>query len=237
MSNSFLFLSVLIFFVSSCSSSNSTNRQRVSSWNIDLENLSWIEDVEVKKVKPISYRKRLDQYRDLKIKKNAFNRESLFRIPASKIDAISKESKKDEILNMAILCYGGDFNEFEKVSKEKYRKFSKNPTFWNLVGTCNLLQKKYLKAELYYKKALGINSKYIPAINNLGLLKERSGAFNESLGFYKKASQINKNAQIPLFNMSQIYLRFHFAKKALKVLNRLIEKNDPDIFWQRQQLT
>ena len=74
--------------------------------------------------------------------------ESLKRYDSVRLD---KPLKSNSPLAM---CHRGDFEDAEKIFKDKLDKNLKNYDYWNKISTCYILKKKYTKAQQFLDLAL-----------------------------------------------------------------------------------
>ena len=106
-----------------------------------------------------------------------------------------------------------------------------NPSYWNQVGMCYFMYKNYKKADFYFNWAIKISGRrpYVPAINNLGVISMNLKHYQQALNYFKQAQKHNRSFRVPLFNLSQVYLKFHLLGPAQKILKKLYLKNNKDV--------
>lgn len=157
----------------------------------------------------------------------ALNEESLERIMSYEGDF----KGQDELDEIAQLCHLGEFSKSYNLVKMHSRSFVKNPIFWNQVGNCFLLEKKFRKALLFYNRALGLKDDYVPALNNLGVMYMKKGDQTRALVAFKKAINSDNHAKTPRYNLASLYLRYGLATEAKKQLLILYKdaKSDVDV--------
>lgn len=156
---------------------------------------------------------------------SALNNESLSRIMPYDGDF----DPKDDLDKIAQLCHAGDFSKAYALVKDKSRSYIKNPIFWNQVGNCFLLEKKFRKALLFYNRALAINDDYVPALNNLGVMYLQKGDQTRALVAFKKAINADSYAKTPRFNLASLFLSYGLHTEAKKQLLVLQKESQTDI--------
>lgn len=216
------FTSFLIVLLTSCSSTS--NKSYDSSFD---EEFSSIENSDFNRSEFVKYNPSDDEFDE--VDGDALSTESLDRVPENVVERVSNDH--DVIDSSSALCRGGRYlNAFKKFDKD-YKRYRKNPSYWNQVGTCFLLKRDYSSALIFYNKARDLNKKYIPALNNIGVLYQLQGKSELALQAYRKAFSKNNFSLTPLFNMSQIYLENGILSKALRGFRTLykINSNDKDV--------
>ena len=95
-----------------------------------------------------------------------------------------------------------------------------------------LVKKNQLnEALIFFEKALELNSNFVDALNNLGLVQHKLGKLDKAVRTYKKVVAIDSNYALESNNkiLSVIYLFSHGdIQEALEILNDLVEKNPKD---------
>ena len=175
------------------------------------------------------YTKGLDRFGFGADKKDVLIQESLARVPSKIIRSVAGED--DPISQIIGNCYKKDFNEAFEIADKYYESYKKNPSYWNQIGTCYLLKNEQKKALIYYNTARSFNSRFVPAINNIGVIYKQRGEDELALQKFKKAMRLNYSANTPRFNQANIYLKYGLHQKAcplLKGLNKEIP-GDPDV--------
>ena len=171
-----------------------------------------------------SYRSDLDSYSVDNTEADALIRETLARSEGKILRNLSDED--DSMIGA--LCYSGDFRKAFSVADNNYSAYKKNPGYWNQIGNCYYLMKDYKKAIMFYNKAKGLNSNYIPAQNNLGVVFQTQGDFKKALYFYKNAVNLGAASKTPRFNLANIYLKFGIISKACGIFNALAAGSPSD---------
>ena len=96
----------------------------------------------------------------------------------------------------------------------------------------DLVKKNQLnEALIFFEKALELNSNFVDALNNLGLVQHKLGKLDKAVRTYKKVVAIDSNYALESNNkiLSVIYLFSHGdIQEALEILNDLVEKNPKD---------
>ena len=176
-----------------------------------------IDNADFQQIKPIKYSRDNDYYDPFDLSEgeqsalqDALIEETIQRFPSVKLS--DDVGKKDQIYQLANLCYGGDFNQAFALIDELFSGYQKHPGYWNQVGNCYLLQNKLRKAKLFYQQALKINKKYSPAYNNIGSIHIRNKEYEKATAAFKKAHELNRRALTPAFNLAQIYFKFRSGR-------------------------
>ena len=208
---------VLLLLMFSCSS-----QKRMDGFG-DIENKDFREPKQVY----LDYSN--DVYSEIVDETDVLAWESLARLSSSKLKRFDGEG---EPLSRALAyCYKGKFGRGFKLFDKHYRRYKKNPGYWNKMGTCYFLKGNRRKALLYYNKSRSVSKKYAPPINNLGVIYEREeGKVQKALLAYQKASELGKFSLTPIYNIGQIYLKYGLGNKAEPLFAALYRKN-PDDVW------
>lgn len=183
-----------------------------------------------KKKKQIKYNKKNDNYKDLNSKDSiVLSSETAYRMEEDiKEDLVDDGDIPAKIINN---CYLKKFTTAYSIASKNHDSYKTNPVYWNQIGSCFLLEKKYRKALLYYNKALEFNSSYTPVLNNIAVMYRLKGEDQKALVMLNRAVRSDSNAKTPSFNVAQLLLRYALYKKAetqfLK-LNR-IKPNDIEV--------
>ncbi|MBD65355.1 MAG: hypothetical protein CME62_09115 [Halobacteriovoraceae bacterium] len=130
------------------------------------------------------------------------------------------------------LCHRGEFENAEKIFKEKLDKNLNNYIYWNQISTCYILKKEYNKAKNYLDLALNAAKKdeqKAVVLNNFGVVQMETKNFIEAKEYFKKSIELSKKYMTPKYNLSQIYLKHGLYGKAEDQLTELMHKNDKDI--------
>lgn len=188
---------------------------------------SQIENADFMPKKTVEYVPNKDVFTGDVSDNDSISTESVNRLPAPKLEKL--EETDDPISTGISLCYRGKFDHAFKVFDEAYEKYKNHPGYWNQIGTCYLIQNDFRKSLLYYNKALGIDDKYTPAINNFGVLYLRQGKEQLAMEAFKKASEVNSFSLTPMFNLAHLYLKYGAMDKAYRILIVLHNKNKNDV--------
>lgn len=187
-----------------------------------LDELQGFSNTDFEKDETIPYSKSNDRF-DLEV--DTLSPETLGKLQPETIDRISSE---DDLLLAVAACYRKKIKSGLKTLDKIYPKFKKHPSYWTMVGTCYLLNNEERKALLYYNKALDLDAKYAPPINNIGVIYRRRGEDQKALKAFEKASQANKFSLTPIFNIAQLYLEYGLVDESLKLFNVLLNKGKKD---------
>ncbi|HPH94743.1 MAG TPA: tetratricopeptide repeat protein [Anaerolineaceae bacterium] len=66
-------------------------------------------------------------------------------------------------------------------------------------------QKKFAEAEVLYRKAIELDSRYCDAMDNLGLIMRRQNKLDEAIDWYKKSLEIMPENTVAMQNMANAY--------------------------------
>lgn len=188
------------------------------------DDLGWIDAYNFKRIDGVQYSQDSDRYEDAS---NLFEKESLMGSDAVKLAKLSKEG--DPISQMATLCYQDKFEEAFKVSDSVYDRYKTNTSYWNMVGSCYFLKGDFARALLFYNKSRDLNSKFAPAINNLGVLYFKQKKFQKAAMAFKKAVELGQFSVVPSFNLANIYLMFGQKDKGCPIIKGLYDKDSKNI--------
>lgn len=216
-----IFLSLVLLYSCGSTDKNGTNKEPTKE---DKE-FGWIENNDFKKVDEVAFVSSQDLFNDV-MGDDSLSAESISRLPEPKIE---KVASSDDPVNSGIgKCYRKKFAEAEKLFEANYKRYKNNPTYWNQVGTCQLLKGEHRKALLFYNKARTLNARYSPPVNNIGVIHQRQGRDQKALAAYKKAVELNKFSLTPIFNLAQLYLKYGFVDKAQNIFRTLYNKSSSD---------
>ncbi len=207
----------MIVFLHSCASNNIENET------------DHIANDDFKLPEKVSYKPTNDYYKLGLMNDDALANETAARLGEASRNALS--SSNDLLAKAVGLCYIGKYDQAKKIFDSIYRSYFQNPSYWNQLGTCYYQQKKYSTANLYYLKALDYRKRYVPAINNIGVVYFAQGDEQKALAAFRKAIKTGKSARTPRFNLSQIYLKYGMASKAQYHLLQLhtMKPSDADV--------
>lgn len=223
----------LFFILTACSSledqssrSPASSKRTVSS----EEDFSWVEQLDFDKKSEEKYRADRDEY-DFSSSdedSHALIKESLAALTPAKLEETLAKTD-DSLMQMNIKCNQGKFEEGLKLADSLYSKYKNNTSYWNQVGTCYFFKLDYAKAILFYNKSRDLDAKYVPPINNLGVVYQKQGRYQKALAAFKLASEINTFAVTPTYNLAQLYLRFGTVGKALPIFQGLQKRSPKDL--------
>lgn len=216
-----IFLSFLIV-LSSCSTA-----PKGSERDQDDE-FSSLKDEDFNSVEEVRYQIDQDFY-SKDVKDSILARESLNTLLDDEIEDF--KDSKDPLSQVAALCYLKKFDEGFSILSKTYRQYKNHPGYWNLVGNCYYIKGEHRKAILYYHKSRSKDKRYIPAVNNLGVIYMKEAKFQEALEAFKMAAKINPDLFTPQFNLMNLYLRFGLITKAKGLLRKLnvFAENDVEL--------
>ena len=214
---------LLITFVG-CSSSKKEGEVGFSD-EIEKE-FEGIENSDFVDPPPVVYQESTDSFPEEIEKKDSLIKESVARLPEPKLEDVA--DLDDPLSKIVAHCYLQEFGKAQKLFDSVYKKYKKNPSYWNQVGTCALLEGKYKKAQLYYNKSRDLRKNYVPPINNLGVLYQIRGEDQKALSAYEKATSLKGFSSTPYFNLAQLYLEYGLFKKARSIFNGLLKSKSGD---------
>ncbi len=208
-----------------CSSSTTKVSSEDQSW-LD-EQLKGVSNDDFKPAKRVRYNDNLDYHNIGDLVEDALSDESLQKISHGNLDP------KDPISKIVLLCYQGKFQESAELSSKYYDKYKSNPSYWNQVGTCYYLQRNLKKAKIFYRRASTLDKKFIPSINNLGVVYLLESKDRKAQAAFEQALIVNKSSKTPKYNLANLYIRYGLVAKArqyLLSLNRSVSIRDKDIY-------
>lgn len=221
----FLLLSSLI----SCSSTDSKRSFASEKEELKLDdNYNWVESLDFDKKVETKYKADKDEFDVKKVDKDTvLIKESISTLSSPVIEENLKESE-DPLVRIVGKCYQGKFEEANVLIDQIYSQFKNNTSYWNQVATCYYLKGDYSKAILFYNKSRDLDPKFVPPLNNLGVVYQKQGRFQKALSAYKKANDMNAFSITPAFNLARLYLQFGIIAKAEPIIVGLNKKNDND---------
>ena len=127
----------------------------------------------------------------------------------------------DELL---ILYNQGNFHLAKDRAEKLTKTFPKSPILWNILGVSNLGAGRYKQAEAGFRNAIYFNSKYIAALNNLGVVLQKLGKFEDSINTLTKVVDLKpdyaeafNNLGISLKEVGRLDLSIDAFKSAIKI--------------------
>lgn len=157
----------------------------------------------------------------------ALQDETLDRYSAEEIAAMADST--DPLMELALRCSRGDFNNAFAVAAKHFNKYQKVAPYWNQVANCHLNQGSFRKALLFYNKALEVKPNYIPALNNIGVMYSRMEQDQKALVAFERANSTSKFAKTPRYNLAKMYLIYGLAEPAQPILKGLLDSSPGDI--------
>ena len=162
-----------------------------------------------------------------KADQDAFKKESFLRYSHGRLGELQKTAYK-----ALGKCHKGKAQDGLEMLKKEALAHKQRPDYWNQVGLCYLISRNYIKAAFYFDLSMKKSPKgfYAPALNNMGVLYLRLGHHQRALDTFKEITSKGKSSlEVPQFNLSQLYLRFHLLASAKKILEKLHRRNNQDI--------
>lgn len=202
----------ILLFIISCSG---TKQKNISSENkVSLGELDNITDEDFKNAAADPYKSNEDYFHDFDEDYNLLGDESVSRYENHKL---TKMATSEDVLSSGIgKCYLGNASEGLDTLEKRYSKLKKNPSYWNQVGTCYLLQNKYRLALLYYNKARSTQKNYIPAINNIAIVHMKMNDDQKAMAALKEATKMAGTKKTPLMNLAILELKYSHVDSACR---------------------
>ena len=150
----------------------------------------------------------------------------------SKADVLSGESLDRSLISNidepARACIIGKFSKGMKIYRQRLSEKATADS-WNGLGNCYFRAGKTRVALLNYLKALSINSKHGPSLNNLGVAWLILGDKAKALTHFKKSLRLSKFSKVPRWNLARLYLRHRHFWSANKHFKSLYKLNKSDV--------
>jgi tetratricopeptide (TPR) repeat protein len=119
--------------------------------------------------------------------------------------------------------------------KQSSVSLSKNPSALAAYyrGVDVMKKENYRDAADYFATALGIDSVFTFAWDNLGLCYRRMGRYDEALKAYNKSLSIDPNGKLPLHNIPVVYEYKQEYDKAIEAYLNILKKypDDPEAYY------
>ncbi|RPJ77562.1 MAG: hypothetical protein EHM20_05960, partial [Alphaproteobacteria bacterium] len=177
----------LLIILSACSSTPS-NIYRKSAADEKVkpeEDYSWVDQLNFDKKTEMKYEANKDEFNiSSEEASHALVKESLSGLPQVRLEEIAAKTD-DVLIKMNIKCYQNKFDESFKIADDIYGQYKNNTSYWNQLGTCYYLKADYAKAILFYNKSRDLDSKFVPPVNNLGVVYVKQGKFQKALAAFK----------------------------------------------------
>ena len=214
----FNLLLLLLIFVA-CSS---RTEQKSGSEIVD------VSEKDFKKENPLKASEVQDFYRGQIAATNpALQDETLDRLSTDEIKKLNTSG--DPLLEMTYYCNLGEVDKGLKISSMNFNRYQKVPQYWNLLGNCHLNQGSYRKALLFYNKSLELESEYVPALNNIGVMYARQKQYQKALVAFERANKKSKFSKTPRYNLAKLYLTYGLADAALPLFESLLKQTPGDV--------
>lgn len=220
----------LFLILSSCAGQPSNPVRKTAAEAIKEEDYSWVEQLDFDKKTEEKYRADKDEFTfsSSEESSHALLKESLASLSTAKLDeALAKAD--DPIVKMNINCIQGKYDTALKIADDLYSKYKNNTSYWNQLGTCHYLKNDLAKAILFYNKSRDLDSKFVPPVNNLGVVYLKQGKHQKALAAFKVASEMNSFTVTPTYNLAQLYLKFGTVGKALPIFQGLLKRSPDDV--------
>jgi tetratricopeptide (TPR) repeat protein len=94
----------------------------------------------------------------------------------------------------------------EQADRKALKSNPKNLKALVAVGNAHLVRNEERFARIFYGRALQINPKFVPALNNLAYLEGKNGNMQAALAGFKQALQVHEFELQPKHNMARIYM-------------------------------
>ena len=201
-------------------SENSTSFESKNKKIIKGFNPFSLSDLNFKEIKEKRYYKDKDFYTHSLVNSNALGKETLYLYRYNERTQILKDLK-DPISLAGNYCYLRKFNRGLGLLDKIYPSYKSQSRFWNQMGICYFLKGEYRKADLYLHKSLDLNNKYVPALNNLGVLYNLRSFYQKSYETFNESSKISSFSMTPILNKAQILLKFNLFSKACPIFKTL----------------
>jgi tetratricopeptide (TPR) repeat protein len=213
-----------------CASESKVNNPSVEMEAQEQELLTQFPEIKNKDFEneELPYESELDLYESTD--DNNLSKETIDRFEEDKISKIKNDLQtKDPVGAATALCYKKEFVEAFSLLDSIYKKHKTHPNYWTAIGTCYFLSNQKRKAQLYYDKAVDVDKKYAPSLNNLGVIYQQLGDDQKALSAYKKAEDYNPYSLTPLFNKAQLYLQYGLVEEAHEIFKILYNKGRSDV--------
>lgn len=218
---------LFVTFFISCSQNqvkqNTTSVETISDAEIfSEEGLSSISNDDFKVPVQVPFNPRVDNYPStLPLSKETFDHD---------LKQVSDDLEPGDELGQAVkYCYHKDFTEAFELFNKIYRKYQKNPAYFNQVGTCYYLKNDKRMALIFYNRARDLDDKYVPAINNVGVMLLKEGKNQKALEAFKKARELRPFSKTPSYNLAHLYVKYGLIEEALEIFKLLYKEHPSDI--------
>lgn len=117
----------------------------------------------------------------------------------------------------------------ESGAREALKTDAKNLKALTTVGNAHLVKGEDKFARIYYARALQVNPKYVPALNNLAYLEGKGGNSQAALAGFKQALALREFEIVPKHNVAKIYMAsglWRHANLAFRQLEVRAQKDD-----------
>ena len=131
----------------------------------------------------------------------------------------------EKINEIISLIKFGDLINAEKNAQNIYKKNLDNFELTNLIGTINLIKKKFKKAIIYFKKAKNLNPNHHAIYNNLGLVHRELQNYREAIFNFEYSLKLNKSYAGAYNNLGLIFKDQFKFQKAFENFNLAVSFN------------
>ncbi len=220
----------LLLLLSACSTTSElASRKMAADEDPKIEDdYKWVDQLNFDKKVETKYQSDKDEFNlSSEESAHALIKESLSSLTPEKLDETL--GKTDDVLTkMNIKCYQNKFDDALKIADDNYGQYKNNTSYWNQLGSCYFLKADYAKAILFYNKSRDLDPKFVPPVNNLGVVYSKLGKSQKALSAFKKASDMSTFSVTPTYNLAQLYLRFGTVGKALPIFQALQKRSPKD---------
>ena len=156
---------------------------------------------------------------------DALGDESLAKLSDSQVKSVSNAEIKG-----VDQCYLGNTKQGLTALNKAYDKYKSNPSYWNMIGNCYYNNNSRRLAKVFYNKALSLNSDFLPAINNLGVVYIHEGRVDKAVAAFNHVLKLKPTAKTAKFNLANLFLKHGVLEKADQLLNQILLSNkDQDV--------
>jgi len=134
------------------------------------------------------------------------------------IEGINLNKNYDLMMDLSLACRKKDFVKFNQLRSEGWVTYKKNAGWWNIMGICSYMQNRLRMALIFFNKSLEINPKYVPALNNIGVVFYGRGEYAKAFSLFDQAYRQSSFSVVPRLNLLAINLNFYHFEKANTLL-------------------
>lgn len=187
-----------------------------------------LSNADFKKEKPLSNGQVSDFYQGSpKSLTPALQDETIDRYSNDELSSLSGSG--DPLLDISIRCHKGDYKGAFQIAGQNFSKYQKVAAYWNQIANCHLNSGNHRKALLFYNKALEVNSNFVPALNNIGVMYSRQGQDQKALVAFERANKQSRFSKTPRYNLARLYLTYGMAESAQPIFQSLLNESPNDV--------